>query len=349
MGYHHLTLRERYIIQELRGLEKSLSFIAAELGVNKATVSREVKRNSNTKGDYRALGAQGYSEARRRHIVEYPRKIKGALQELVIQKLEEGWSPEQITGRLKLEGKESVSVEGIYRYILMDRKCGGNLYKFLRRHGRKPRRGYRRNRHWIKIERRRFIDERGTAANERTATGHWERDLVHGLRGGPAVLSIVDRKSRYTLLEKVQNQLSQESAAKTEKAFRRTKLKCKSLTNDNGPEFGAFHHLEKTLRAKIYFTHPYCSWERGTNENTNGLLRQYLPKNRSYRKLTDDYLRKIEEKLNQRPRKTLGFRTPEEIHFTKKTKLIKGKKEIYKDKLERFIEETYRLSVALDL
>jgi len=349
MSYHHLTLRQRYIIQELRGLEKSITFIAREVKVDKSTVSREIKRNSNIRGGYKALGAQNYAKMRRPLLVEYPRKIKGPLEELIIQKLEDGWSPEQISGRLRLEGKQTVSTEGIYRYIIMNRKSGGKLYKLLRRHGRKQRRGYRRNRHWVKIERRKFIECRSKAANKRTQLGHWERDLIHGMRSGPAVLTIVDRKSRYTLLEKVKDRSSDESTSKTARAFKRTGLKCTTVTNDNGAEFGAFQNLAKKLNTKVYFTHPYCSWERGTNENTNGLLRQYLPKTCSYQRLTEDYLRKIERKMNKRPRKILGFKTPEEIHFAKRENLIKGKNELYKDILKRFAEELRWLDVALQV
>lgn len=349
MSYQHLTRRQRYIIEDLRELGKNLAFIAKELGVNRSTICREIKRNSNSRGGYKAKGAQSSAESRRPRIMEYPRKICGPLEELVIQKLQAGWSPEQISGRLKYEGKTSVSSEGIYRYVLMDRKSGGHLYKLLRRHGRKQRRGYRRSRYWIKIERRRFIDDRMQEANARTELGHWERDLLHGNRNGPAVLTIVDRKSRFTLLEKVANRTHQESQKQTLQAFKRTGMICKSLTNDNGPEFGAFHELEQNLGANVYFTHPYCSWERGTNENTNGLLRQYLPKKCSYRSLKDHHLRDLEQRLNQRPRKTLNYQTPEEIHFAKRTKLIKGKRGYLDDKLKRFIEELRLLDVALAL
>ena len=347
MRYHHLTLQQRYIIQDLRELGKNFEFIAGEIGVSRSTVCREIQRNSNSKGGYRALGAQSVSKTRRPHLIAYPRKINGPLEELIVQKLEDGWSPEQIHGRLKLVKKPTVSVVGIYRFISMNRCCGGKLYRLLRRAGRKQRRGFRRSQRWIKIESRRFIDERSIEANNRLTLGHWERDLVHGTRQGPALLTIVDRKSRYTLLEKVANRAHQESATKTKAAFSRTGLSCASMTNDNGAEFGAFHSLERDLKSKIYFTHPYCSWERGTNENTNGLIRQYLPKGKGMGYLTEDHLRELENILNQRPRKTLGYRTPEEAHFSKRTKLINGLRKYSDDKHLRFVNETHLLFVAL--
>ncbi len=337
--YRHLTRRQRYIIEELLGLEKSYSFIARELAVHRATISREVRRNSSRRHGYHAKGAQAFAMGRKPHPVEYRRKISGAVEEAVTEKLSLGWSPEQISGRLKLENKASVSHETIYRFVYMDRRCGGRLFKCLRLHNRRRIRGGKQNRLWKKIENRKFIEQRPETADLRAEFGHWERDLVQGMRNSGSLLTIVDRKSRYTLLERVKTRFSDEVSLATERAFQnRPEVPKLTLTNDNGCEFGEFHKLEEKLRIPIYFTHPYCSWERGTNENTNGLLRQFFPKRSDFREIKPEDVEYVQDLLNSRPRKTFDYRTPSEVLFSKQTKLIRSKRS-YEEQIQKRSDE----------
>jgi IS30 family transposase len=324
-GYHHLTRGQRYIIQELLEIGKPLAFIAREIGVHRSTLFREVRRNSGARG-YFARGAHDFAFSRRPRATDLniSRKIEGAMAEIIFDKLMDGWSPEQISGRLKHEGKPSVSHETIYKYIYINKRLGGDLYKVLRNRGRRLRRGGRRNRLWIFKENRKFIERRCEEANQRTEYGHWERDLLNGPRGSPSLLTVVDRKSRYTILSLVHSKFASEVNKKTENLFKsRKNLICKSITNDNGPEFGVFCDLQRKLQVPVYYTHPYRSWERGTNENTNGLLRQYFPKKQPIdTKENELYL--VENALNNRPRKMFSYKTPREILFTKQDQLIRS-------------------------
>lgn len=338
-GYHHLTRKQRYLIEELLGLEKSYSFIARELEVHRSTISREVRRNSSRRRGYHAKGAQAFAMERKPHPVAYRRKISGVIEEIVEEKLKLGWSPEQISGRLKLEQKASLSHETIYRFIYMDRRCGGRLFKCLRLHNRRRIRGGKQNRLWKKIENRKFIEHRSESANSRAEFGHWERDLVQGTRNTGSLLTIVDRKSRYTLLERVRTRYCDEVALATERAFQtRPELPKLTLTNDNGCEFGEFQKLQAKLGVPIYFTHPYCSWERGTNENTNGLLRQFFPKKSDFREIQTEDVKYVEDLLNSRPRKTFGYQTPSEVLFSIQTKLFRSNRS-YEEQIQKRLNE----------
>lgn len=314
--YRHLTQRERFIIQDLRDLGKNFTEIAKEVGVHRTTISREIERNSNQKGGYRALGAHEKSKLMRPSPLDVQRKISGSLQELIEEKLESGWSPEQISGRLKLEGSFSISHESIYRWIYSvspgHRVC-------LRVRGRRRRRGLKKRRRGLGGTPRKQISERSKIANSRTKIGHWERDLVEGKRSGPSLLVAVDRYSRYTKIEKV---YSHSSAEVNEATLRILKNEAKTVTNDNGVEFGNAEALEKKLNAPIYYCTPYTSWQRGTVENTNGLIRQFYPKHFDFWKTNDSEIKDIELSLNHRPRKVLNYKTPFEVHFQQKKKLI---------------------------
>jgi IS30 family transposase len=228
-----------------------------------------------------------------------------------------------------------ISTEGIYKFILSCKKRGEELHKFLRRYRRRQRRFKRRSRYWeLQIQRRKSIDIRPKEANERLEQGHWERDLMLGKRRTGAVLTIVDRKSQYTLLKKLNTTLAAEtntSTAEKLKPCNNTRkqlvlLPCLTVTNDNGHEFGEFWNLEKELGAPVYFTHALCPWERGSVENTIGLLRQFIPKGTDLSKLTEQDIEELEFTINSRPRKSLGFKTPYEIVTGKTQKLIKQRK-----------------------
>jgi IS30 family transposase len=338
--YRHLTREQRYSIQRLKENGLRQYEIARKVEVDPSTICRELKRNKTTKGDYNALGAH-----RRALSVKFDRaywykkqKIYGILEELIWQKLAEGWSPQQISERLKLENQQRISHEAIYRYIYMNKRQGGSLYKALRLHKRRRRRGTKNNRlHQKWTDKRKFIDERPQAADKRTMFGHWERDLVCGKMGTASLLTIVDRKSRYTVVRKVDTHSCNEVSDKTYAVFKKDErnLPCVSITNDNGIEFRKPAELESDLGVPIFFTHPYHSWERGTNENTNGLLRQFFPKSMDLTAISNKHISEVEKLLNSRPRKTLGYKTPEEILFSKEKKLFKSKSRYKKEIKER--------------
>lgn len=342
-GYRHLTQRQRFIIQDLWDLGKTKTEIAKNIGVHRSTVSRELKRNSNQKGGYKALGAHLCSQGRRTSIYDFRRKIDGPLMEAIIEKLLLGWSPEQISGRLKLESSFSISHESIYRWIY---KVAPEFKSCLRVRS-KRRRGLKKRRRGLTGLRRRSIEDRPKAADKRSEIGHWERDLMEGKRSGPSFLVIVDRKTRYTKIERVFSHSSEEINQATNKLLESEPRR--TITNDNGVEFGNFKDLEKKLRVPVYYTKPYTSWQRGTVENTIGLVRQFFPKAKDLWQVTNDEARMMESNLNFRPRKKLGFRTPFEEYFSENQKLIMSEstyrkrrsKRLFREELE-FFEEFYK-------
>lgn len=337
--YHHLTRSQRVTIEQRLQRGQSQAEIASILGYHRTTIWREVRRNTSRKsGIYKARGAETRAEGRKRETYHFRRKIEGLLEQIVLEKLQMGWSPEQIAGRLRLEGRGCVSHETIYRYLLFDKKMGGELYKYLRLGKRERRRRFPRRARFFKIpENRKDISERSAGARSRTELGHWERDLMIGRQGGgdSAVLALVDRKSRYTVLERVESRRSHHVCWRTIEAIRSRGLKVASITNDRGFEFANPSIVERELKAPVFFARAYASWERGTVENTIGLVREYLPKGRALKGLDEGDLKKVELILNQRPRKTQGYLTPYEVHFGSQTKLVRSKsfyrRRIYKE------------------
>jgi IS30 family transposase len=332
--YSHLTQRQRLIIADMWAVGKSLTEIAKSVGVHRATVSREIRRNSNSRGIYNGVGAHAVARGRRINPIERKRKISGILEEIIIEKLNLRWSPEQISGRLKLEGRWSISHEAIYRWIYtMAPEMKGAL---RRRRGRYSRRGHRRPRK-INGAPRKFIELRSSSANDREENGHWERDLLEGQKTSFSLLVLNDRRSRLVKLIKVKTHESAEVNEATKRLLKNADLK--SITNDNGFEFSHHEKLEQDLATNIYFTHPYNSWERGTIENTNGLLRQFLPKGMDFTPLNKANLRELEDNLNTRPRKVLGYRTSEEIHYEKCCRLVKSNRAYKRQIYQRLIAE----------
>jgi IS30 family transposase len=318
---------------------KSKRQIADKLGFHRSTIYREFDRGKIKVGvtGGKKRGEYSAREANRSFIRTFKSsrlgifyrgvKIKGWVEDQICIKLSEGWSPEQISNRLRIEKRVRVSTEGIYKYILSGKRRSWELHKYLRHYGRRRRRFKRRSRYWeLQCQRRKSIDVRPKAANKRSRAGHWERDLMLGRRGTGAILTAVDRKTHYTLLEKLRTTLASETNIKTAKAIKKSKISCLSITNDNGREFGEFWNLEKELDTSVFFTHALCPWERGTVENTIGLLRQFIPKGANLNKLKVVELRQLERALNSRPRKALGFKTPMELVTGRKQKLIKRKR-----------------------
>ena len=312
--------------------------IADKLGMHRSTIYREISRGKNRKGtpgkskkgDYNFHEAHRKFKDRnveRRGCFYKGCKIKGWVEDQIRIKLSEGWSPEQISNRLRIEKKISISTEGIYKFILSCKRRGEEIHKFLRHYRKYTRRFKRRNRYWeLQYQKRKSIDDRPDVANKRKRQGHWERDLMLGKRNTGAVLTVVDRKSHYTLLQRLQSTLASETNIKTSELIKSSRLPCFTITNDNGHEFGEFWNLEKELNVPIYFTHALCPWERGTVENTIGLLRQFIPKGTDLTQLTNKDFEELQHTINSRPRKSLGFKTPIEIVTCKKQRLITQKR-----------------------
>lgn len=297
------------------------SEIAGRIGVHRSTVYREIKRNSNV----RLVGYKAYpaiAAARERHRRKRKRGIAGEIWAMVEELLELDWSPEQISKRLSLEGLPSVSHETIYLRLYRDKLKGGLLYLHLRRR----RYGYRKRIHkyskrgaW---DTRRPIRERPPIVDERSRLGDWEADTIIGRGRKGAILSLVERRSRLVLLEKLANMSPGSVADAFSKQLSPLKEKVLTITSDNGFEFLCHKDVAERLDAGFFFADPYSAWQRGTVENTNGLVRQYFPKKTDFTTLTESDLKLVTLRLNNRPRKSLGFRTPNEVFQNQSVALI---------------------------
>lgn len=331
MSYRQLSLDERYQIQTLRHQGFTQVAIARVLDRDPSTVSRELRRNVaqgplDVFKPYTASTAQAAAQERRVVKGVDSRKIQGDLRELVEAKLRLSWSPEQISGRLLLEQGIRLSHETIYQHVLRDSKQRGFLRYCLRFGGYKHHR-FKKSKMAIRTRRRKNgLSRRCKAANERTELGHWERDCVLGTRGGEALLTIVDRKSRYTRIRRVAKVDTDHVAPATAEALRADAGAVKTLTNDNGVEFQRDESLQKKLAVPIYFTDPGSPWQRGSIENLNGLVRQYVRKGADIGKMAGWLPEALETTLNHRPRKTLGYRTPHEVHFRQRLMMISNQR-----------------------
>lgn len=324
MNYRQLTQDKRYQLESLRGLGFNGVTIAAWLGCHPSTVSRELRRNGDSPDDggYKAKRAQSMTRQRRIDKGERCRKIQGTLQRHIERHLHRSWSPEQISGRLRLERGIRISHETIYQHVLRDSRRRGRLRYCLRFGGYKHHR-FRKSKMAEKTRlRRNSVHCRPAAANSRSELGHWERDCVLGQRGQSALLTIVDRKSRYTRIRHVQKLDTEHVAHATIDALASHRRVTKTMTNDNGVEFQRDEALQDKMRIPIYFTDPHSPWQRGSIENLNGLVRQYVPKGVDMDTLPSWAAQALEETLNFRPRKTLGFRTPHEAFYRKRLSLI---------------------------
>jgi len=315
MRYTHLSSEERYQIYALRKAGHSLPEIGALLDRSPATISRELRRNRGGRG-YRPKQAHRLARTRATACRSRPRITRRQWRG-VAKLLQRGWSPQQIAERSRLEGTLAVSHEWIYTFVYADKLAGGTLWSHLR--GRKRyRKRYASGRDRRgQIPHRVGIEHRPVAANRRLHLGHWEGDTLHGGRAG--VVSLVDRKSRFTRLGKVLRRTAQHTRRAVQR--RLEALVRRSLTVDNGREFADHQGIAQDLDTDVYFARAYAAWQRGTNENTNGLLRQYLPKRRDLANLTGPEIRQNENRLNHRPRKCLGYRTPHEVFYNERLQL----------------------------
>lgn len=317
--YTHLAEKERYQIHALMKAGHRQKDIASIIGRSRSTVSREVRRNRGRRG-YRPKQAQELAELRSRTSRTRPRITERQWQ-AVAALLRQDWSPAQIAARAAQEGTLAISHETIYQFIYVDKRCGGELWQHLR--CQKPYRkryGAGRERRG-RIPGRVGIEHRPPAVERRDHIGHWEADTVHGRRRLGAVLSLVERCSRLTRLGKLPKATARAVHATARRRLQTLAYAVDSVTSDNGKEFAAHDKISADLDADFYFADPYASWQRGTNENTNGLIRQYLPKSRDLTTLTGPELRRIENRLNHRPRKCLDYLTPYEVFYNTQIKL----------------------------
>ena len=308
MSYRQLVEGQRYQIQAYLSQNLSQRKIADLLGVNPSTISRELKRNAV---DQVYCPAQVQKTAKIRRIRAAKHEIPALTEFYVRCFIEADWSPEQISAVLR-ELDFPVSHEWIYQYISRDKQLGGILFKHLRQGKRKYRKGKHHNR--LPIADARSIDLRPQEVDERLRLGDWEADTVLGKHGTGAIVTLAERKSRLYLIRRVDSKSSDDVTDAIIDMLTPHKELVKTITFDNGGEFAQHKKIEKELQAMTYFAHPYSSWERGLNENFNGLLRQYVPKGSDLRLVTNDDLEMIEKKLNLRPRKCLGFKQPQKVY-----------------------------------
>jgi IS30 family transposase len=285
------------------------------LGRHRSTVTRELHRNrTHDDGYYRPELADFYARGRRSHS-RRNQQFTRAHWRRVETLLREDWSPEQIAGRLHLKEGLSISHETIYRYIWHDQRAGGRLYTYLR-----CARKQRRKRYGAYDSRGRLADKRPIAtrpvgAEHRSRFGHWEGDTMLGDgQSGPCVLTLVERKSGFVAIGKLGQRNGVEVNRRAQRLIAAQPRPVRTITVDNGTEFHSYAALERVVDAQFYFATPHHAWERGTSENTNGLIRQYLPKRASMAQLTQHECNRIATKLNRRPRKRLAYRTPEECY-----------------------------------
>jgi IS30 family transposase len=291
--------------------------IAQVIGVHKSTISRERRRNRGLRG-YRPKQAQRFAEIRRAKAVTT--RISPDTWILVERLVKNDWSPEQISGWLSREFQIMVSHESIYQFILKNKRQGGDLYLHLRCKKQRRKR-YGSTNYRGRIPDRISIDQRPAVVDMRSRVGDWELDTIIGKGHKQALVSLTERKSRLTLIAKVKHKSAELVSQSIQRLLVPLASKVFTLTSDNGKEFARHQEIAKALRANFYFAHPYSSWERGLNENTNGLIRQYFPKKHDFTTITEKAISMVMNKLNNRPRKCLGFKTPNEVFFGIKLKV----------------------------
>ena len=314
MRYTHLTQDERYQIYEYRLQKKSYKEIGVLLNRHPTTIKREVKRNQGGCG-WRPLQAQTKADERRSRS-NNARRIKEEDWQSVQSYLHLGLSPEQIIDRLVLEGTPIyISHETIYQRIYEEKRKGGKLYKLLRNQKTyRKRYGSGQQRRGM-IKNRISIDERPLIVDQKTRIGDMEGDTVIGKDHQGVIITLVDRASRFTFATKAKSKHAKVVAQGMIALLKPHQHRCHTITVDNGKEFAAHELIAQQLQVDVYFAHPYHSWERGLNENTNGLLRQYFPKKTNLKKVTEQELQAAIFKLNHRPRKCLGYKTPFEVFY----------------------------------
>jgi len=313
MKYKQLTLTKRYHISTLIKEGYNQKNIANKIGVHPSTICREFKRFKQTnKQNYQPETL--HIEAKIKHMQKSKRcAITNEIEKYIRKKLKEDWSPEQLIGRMKLDINKSISHETIYQFIYTNKANGGLLYKHLRHKNKKyHKRSNEYQRRGI-IKDRISIDKRPVIVDNKSRIGDWEIDTVIGKDHKGAIVTIVDRKSKFVLIKRVDSRHADVVTQATVELLQPLKALTLTITADNGKEF-AYHKIIATaLDTKVYFCDPYSSWQRGLNEHTNGLIRQYIPKKSEFDNISKEEIVTIQNKLNHRPRKSLGFKTPFEV------------------------------------
>ena len=318
--YKQLTEEDRIEIYAMKQAGKQQNQIAAALGVSPSTVSRELSRNTGLRG-YRPKQAQ-QKALQRRWAARKAVKMTPETVAYIQSRLRQEHSPEQIAERMKLDpawAGPTVSHERIYQHIWQDKAAGGTLYKKLRIGGTKQRRKRRNSRDRRgTIKNRVGIEKRPPIVERNRRIGDWEGDTVVGKNHQGALVTLVDRKSKLTLIGKVDRYTAQAVEQTIIGLMEWLPRRNYTLTVDNGKEFSTHESIARTLEINVFFADPYSAWQRGLNENTNGLIRQYVPKGSDIRTLTDKQIEHIMDRLNNRPRKSLGFLTPNEVFYERK-------------------------------
>jgi len=323
--YKHLTIKEREIIQLMLWEKKSIRVIAKKINRPPSSVSREIKRNIDSIGRcrYNPRGAHRRALERRTNRGRKDRLKNEEIRNYVISHLKKKWSPQQIAGRIQSDLNQTISHEAIYQYIYYQVYRQGHGYLkpscedlriYLRR--RKKRRtpkGARRCQRVFKPKGT-IIDKRPDIVNQRQRIGDWESDSVESRDHKPGINTLVDRQTGLVFISKLFDRTSRATTTAIVKRLNHLPLQAKqTITFDNGTENSNWTELERKIKVKTYFCNPYHSWERGTNENTNGLIRDYFPKKTDFTTILDEEIKKVEHDLNNRPRKRLGYKTPLEV------------------------------------
>jgi IS30 family transposase len=321
MKYKHLSIEEREKIQELLWQKTSIRDIAKVIGRSHSSILRELKRNNPIrKIRYNSRLSNERALIKRKNRGRKDRLKTKEIRKYVITKLKLRWSPEQISGRIKIDLKENISHEAIYQYIYSEIHRDGYGYVkpnkedlriyLKRRHKRRNIKGMRKSQRVFK-HKGISIEERPKEVENRLVLGHWEGDSVVSMKSTVGLNTLVERKSGLVLISKILNKKMVET---TNAVINRLKdIPCKTLTLDNGSENFGYEKIQKELQISCYFAHPYCSGERGTNENTNGLIRHYFPKGTDFATIGEETIQAVERALNNRPRKRLGWKTPLEV------------------------------------
>ncbi len=318
--YNHLCEEERNVIYRMYKAQKSQQEIADAIGSTQSTISNELSRNRGQRG-YRAKQAQEKATKRKKDKRSRPYVIVDEIKKEVLERLNIKHSPKQISGKLR-KSSVLVSTEAIYQFIFEDKRKGGELYKHLRINGKRRYRRRAKDKRKGKILNRVGIEKRSKALELRVRYGDWEVDLIEGTKGSGFFLSLYERKSHTGLLVYMKTKGAKSTAKAIIKAL--SGYRVRTLTYDNGLEFANHEEVSKALGSKAYFCNPYHSWEKGGVENYNGLVRQYYPKGSSFSEVDIWELARVEKEINERPRETLGFKSPSELEYHLRVKGAKA-------------------------
>jgi IS30 family transposase len=314
MSYKQLTLSKRYHISTLLKQGYTQKYIAGEIGVHPSTISRELNRNRTNIRGYSAESAQVKSSSRHKQKSKRTFLTK-QIEKYIRASLKQDWSPEQLSGRMKLDIGVSVAHESIYRYIYANKANGGKLYTYLRHKNKKYHKRSNDYKARGTIIDRVMIDKRPKIVDKKQRIGDFEIDTVIGKNHVGALVTVVDRKSKFTIIKNIASKQADEVSKALIDMITPIKAITHTITSDNGKEFAYHKEISAALDTKFYFANPYHSWERGLNEHTNGLIRQYLPKKSEFTNVSKEQIIMIQNRLNHRPRKVLGYKTPYEVFF----------------------------------